>query len=80
MSVCVYSVLVLSCVLVSCSAYVSTLKKEAMCSSETTVDFQRTTRRYIPEDSAAHSHRCENLRYYRIEVSYFMFIVRENFG
>jgi hypothetical protein len=24
---------------------------EAICSSETSVDFQRTTRRYIPEDS-----------------------------
>jgi hypothetical protein len=28
----------------------STLKMEAMCSSETSVDTQRTTRRYIPED------------------------------
>jgi hypothetical protein len=37
--------------LVSCSAYPSTLKMEAICSSETSVDFQRTTRRYIPEDS-----------------------------
>jgi hypothetical protein len=36
--------------LVSCSAY-STLKMEAICSSETSVDFQRTKRRYIPEDS-----------------------------
>jgi hypothetical protein len=24
---------------------------EAICSSETSVDFQRTTRRYIPQDS-----------------------------
>jgi hypothetical protein len=37
--------------LVSCSAYASTLNMEAICSSETSVDFQRTTRRYIPEDS-----------------------------
>jgi hypothetical protein len=35
--------------LVSCLAYSSTLKMEATCSSETSVDFQRTTRRYIPE-------------------------------
>jgi hypothetical protein len=28
----------------------STLKMEAICSSETSVDIQRTTRRYIPED------------------------------
>jgi hypothetical protein len=27
---------------------------EAICSSETSVDFQRTTRRYIPEDSTLH--------------------------
>jgi hypothetical protein len=31
--------------LVSCSAYSSTLKMEATCSSETSVDFRRTTRR-----------------------------------
>jgi hypothetical protein len=33
--------------LLSCSAY-STLKMEAICSSETSVDFHRATRRYIP--------------------------------
>jgi hypothetical protein len=38
-------------ILVSCFAYFSTLKMEATCASETSVDFQRTTRRYIPEDS-----------------------------
>jgi hypothetical protein len=37
--------------LVSCSAYFSTLKMEAMCSSETSFGFRRTTRRYIPEDT-----------------------------
>jgi hypothetical protein len=37
--------------LVSCSDYSSTLKMEAIYSSETLVDFQRTTRRYIREDS-----------------------------
>jgi hypothetical protein len=35
--------------LVSCAAYSSTLKMEAICSSETS-DFQQTTRLYIPED------------------------------
>jgi hypothetical protein len=39
---------------------------EAICSSETSVDFQRTTRRYIPEDSAFLNHRCENLKSYNI--------------
>jgi hypothetical protein len=36
--------------LVSCSTY-STLKMEVICSSETSVDFRRTTRRYVPEAS-----------------------------
>jgi hypothetical protein len=36
--------------LVSCLAYSSTLKMEATYSSETSVDFRRTTWRYIPED------------------------------
>jgi hypothetical protein len=50
--------------LVSCSAYSSTLKMEAICSCETSVDFQRNTRRYIPKDSTLHNHRCENLKSY----------------
>jgi hypothetical protein len=37
--------------LVSCLAYSSTLKMEVICSSETSVDFQRITWRYIPEES-----------------------------
>jgi hypothetical protein len=37
--------------LVSCSAYSSTLKIEAICSSETSVHFHRTIRRYVLEDS-----------------------------
>jgi hypothetical protein len=36
--------------LVSCSAYSSSLKTEAICFSETSVDFQLTTWYYIPED------------------------------
>jgi hypothetical protein len=40
----------LAFMLVYCSVYFSALKKEATCSSETSVAFQRTTRRYIPED------------------------------
>jgi hypothetical protein len=50
--------------LVSCSAYSSTLKMEAICTSDTSVDFQRTTRHCIPEDSTVHNHRCENLKSY----------------
>jgi hypothetical protein len=54
--------------LVSCSAYSSALKMEAICSSETSVETQRTTRRYIPEDGTLHNHRCENLNSYTIKV------------
>jgi hypothetical protein len=36
---------------------------EAICSSGKSVNFQRTTHRYIPEDSTLHNHRCENLKY-----------------
>jgi hypothetical protein len=35
---------------------------EATCSSETSVDYQRTTRHYNPEDRSLHNHRCENLK------------------
>jgi hypothetical protein len=35
-----------------------------MCSAETSVDIQRTTRRHIPEDDTLHIHRCENLKSY----------------
>jgi hypothetical protein len=34
------------------------------CSSETSANCQRTTRRYTSEDSILHNHRCENLKPY----------------
>jgi hypothetical protein len=37
----------------------------ATYSSETSVDFRRITRRYIPEDRAVHNHRYENLNSYK---------------
>jgi hypothetical protein len=37
------------------------LEYGSTCSSETSVDFQRTTRRCIPEGRTLHSHRCEML-------------------
>jgi hypothetical protein len=37
---------------------------ETTCFSETPIDFQRTTRGYIPEDRALHNYRCENLKSY----------------
>ena len=39
-----------------------TLNMKVTCSSETSVDFQRIARSYIPEDKALHNHRGENLR------------------
>jgi hypothetical protein len=44
--------------LVSCSAYSSTLIMEATHSSETSVDTEQTTQRYIPEDSTLHLYVC----------------------
>jgi hypothetical protein len=43
----------------------STVKMEAICSSETSVETQRTTRRHIPEDDTLHNHRCEHLKSYK---------------
>jgi hypothetical protein len=40
------------------------LKMEAICFSETSVDSQRTTWRYIPEDGTLHNHCCENFDSY----------------
>jgi hypothetical protein len=36
---------------------------EAICASETSVNFHRTTGLYITEDRTLHSHRCENLKF-----------------
>jgi hypothetical protein len=52
------------CLTVYCSTYSSNLKMEAKFSSETSVDFQRTTRHYTPEHITLHNHRCENLKSY----------------
>jgi hypothetical protein len=37
---------------------------EAKYSFEMTVNFQRTTRSYIPEDGTLHNHSCQNLKSY----------------
>jgi hypothetical protein len=42
----------------------STLKMEAISSSETSGATERTTRRHIPENDTLHNHRCENLKSY----------------
>jgi hypothetical protein len=46
------------------SAYFSRQKMEAICFSETSIDFQRTTRRYVAEYSTVHNHGCENMKSY----------------
>jgi hypothetical protein len=38
---------------------------EAISSSETSVDTQRTACRHIPEYDTLHNHRCENLKFYK---------------
>jgi hypothetical protein len=61
----------------------STLKMEAIYSSETSVDTQQTTQRYIPEDGTLHNHRCENLKPYTPWIglqNYFIFSLVHNFG
>jgi hypothetical protein len=54
--------------LVSCLGYSPTLKMEAKVSPETSVDFQRTIWRYIPEYRTLHYNGCENLKSYKKTV------------
>jgi hypothetical protein len=43
------------------------MKLEAICSFETSVATQQTTRRHIQEDDTLHNHRCGNLKSYIIK-------------
>jgi hypothetical protein len=54
--------------LVSCLAYFSTFNMEATCNPETSVNFQRTMRRYIPEARTLRYRRCENLKSYEVRL------------
>jgi hypothetical protein len=53
-------------ILVSCSACFLTLEMVVIYSSENLIDFQRTTRRYIPEDGNIRNYFCENLKTYKL--------------
>jgi hypothetical protein len=52
----------------------STLKMEKICSSETSVDTQRITRCYIPEDVTLHNYRCENFKSYSDSITYVLIL------
>jgi hypothetical protein len=64
---------IVSRLLATCSRWFladfSTLKMEAIRSSETSVH-TRSTLRYIPEDGILHSHRCEDLKSYEYLLVY----------
>jgi hypothetical protein len=49
---------------------------EAKLSTETSLDTQRATWRYIPEDGTLHTHGCENLESYKIGLSLHIPLVR----
>jgi hypothetical protein len=48
----------------------STLKMEAICSSETSFAPQQTTRCHIPEDDTLYNHRCGNLISHKALLNY----------
>jgi hypothetical protein len=62
--------------LVSRLAYSSTLKMEATCSSVTSVDFQRATRRYIPEDRTQNKFVFDSLPLRSCDFSPFLKIMK----
>jgi hypothetical protein len=51
--------------LVSCLAFLSTLEMEVAYSPETSVGFQRTTRRFNSEVRSPHYRRCKILKSYK---------------
>jgi hypothetical protein len=57
------------CYLLHASFSLGPAETETKCSSETLVDFKRTTRRHIPEDRT-HNHRCENLKSYNHSLTH----------
>jgi hypothetical protein len=47
--------------LATCLAYLSTLNMDRVCSSETSVNFYRTTQHYIPANNILNRHDCGNM-------------------
>jgi hypothetical protein len=76
----VVALLAMCFMLVSCLAYPLTPKMEVTCSCETSIDFQRTTRRCIPEDSALHNHCCETLKSWLIQIRSSVLVVHNKFS
>jgi hypothetical protein len=60
---------IIFCLLAGLLNYSSTLKMEAIRSSETSGTTLRTARRHIPEDDTLQNHRCENLKSYLVLIS-----------
>jgi hypothetical protein len=59
--------------LISRWAY-STLKMDAICYSETSVDFQQTTGRCIPKDNNTHNQGCGNLKSYNQLINHNLYL------
>jgi hypothetical protein len=56
------------------------LMMEAARSSETSLSFYQTTRRYNPEDSHLHTHRRENLKSYKVRIIQCLFFALHQFS
>jgi hypothetical protein len=52
------------------ASIVRAMMMEAANTSETSVNFYQTTRRYNPQDSHLHSHSCENLKSHCLHIVY----------
>jgi hypothetical protein len=52
--------------LFACSIFSSTLKTQAVGSSEISINFYQTRQCHIPEDSSLHSHHPRNVKYHTI--------------